>query len=379
MTIAANRPIKTARSRAVLGRALGWWLAELRACRDDLRRYAAARGRRGMTIEAGERYWLLRQGQRPIGQIDVRAGDAAGLSRLIPPAARRRAVIVEIPPERALAKIVSFPAGAKGQLDRILGFEIARHFPFPADRVYFQHRVVGEGDDGTSAIAVEIVAVPREIVDGICLTLAENGLRPAAIAVAGAADAKPLFLPTATLAVVRRDAAPATRLLGFAAFLAGLAVLVSWPLAQRAELNSLDREIAALKPRAEMALRSGEAERRVGARSAAILALRAGRPPLVAALDALSRAVPDGSWLLSLSISAREMVLDGLSPSAASVALALEKSRDVTGIVFRSPINREASGLEHFQLGATLGVAQGTPPAALQTAPQSAQSGDLKP
>jgi hypothetical protein len=48
------------------------------------------------------------------------------------------------------------------------------------------------------------------------------------------------------------------------------------------------------------------------------------------------------------------VTLDGLSPSAATIALALEKSRDVTGVVFRSPITREASGLEHFQLGATL-------------------------
>jgi hypothetical protein len=48
------------------------------------------------------------------------------------------------------------------------------------------------------------------------------------------------------------------------------------------------------------------------------------------------------------------VVLDGLAPSAATIALTLEKSHDVSGIVFRSPITREASGLEHFQLGATL-------------------------
>lgn len=370
MTIAANRPIKTARPRALLGRALGWWLGELRACRDDLRRVMAARGH-GVTIEAGERYWLLRQGQRPIGQMDVQTGDAVGLLNLIPAAARRRAVIVEIPPERALAKIVSFPAGAKGQLDRILGFEIARHFPFPADRVYFHHRIVSESEDGTDAIAVEIVAVPREIVDGICLALAGCGLRPAAIAVAGNAGTKPVFLPTAAVAIARRESAPATRVLAFAAALAGLAALASWPLAQQAELKSLERDIAALKPRAEVALRAGEAERRASERSAAILALRGDRPPLVAALDALSRDVPDGSWLLSLSISGREVVLDGLSPSAASVALALEKSHDVTGIVFRSPITREASGLEHFQLGATLN--------APQAGPQTAPSSDVKP
>jgi general secretion pathway protein L len=358
MTIAANSPLKDARSRAWGRRALGWWLGELRGCRDDLRRVVATRGRHCVTIEAGERYWLLRQGQRPIGQVDVRTGDAVQLLRLIPPAGLRRPIIVEIPPERALAKTVALPAGAKGQLDRILGFEIARHFPFPAERVYFQHRIVtGDGDGG---VMVEIVAVPREIVDSACAVLGEAGLRPAAIAVsADPADkpgAKPLFLATAALGLAPRRAAPTIRVLGFAAALSAAAALASWPLAQQAALGSLDRELAALKPHAEAALRAGETARREGERSAAILALTDDRPPLVAALDRLSRDLPDGAWLLSLSITGRDVVLDGLAPSAATIALALEKSQDFSGIVFRSPIIREASGLEHFQLGATLGA-----------------------
>jgi general secretion pathway protein L len=358
MTIVANRPLKSARSRAWGYRALGWWLGELRACRDDLRRYFATRGRRSVAIEAGERYWLLRQGERPIGQVDAQAGEAAQVLRLIPPAARRRAVIVEIPPERALAKTVALPSGATGQIDRVLGFEIARHFPFPAERVYFQHRFVGK-EDGGGGVTVEIVAVSREIVDGICLALRAAGLRPAAIAVSAGAGTKPLFLPVAALGAARRETAPATRALGVAAALAAIAALASWPLAQDSALRSIDGELTALKPRAEAALRAGDAERHTAERSAAILALRAGRPPLVAALDTLSRDLPDGSWLLSLSVAGREVVLDGLAPSAATIALVLEKSHDFSGIVFRSPITRDSSGLEHFQLGATLGAPMG--------------------
>lgn len=351
MTIAANRPLKGAPARAWGSRALAWWLGELRRCRDDARRALATRGARSITIEAGERYWLLRQGQRPIGQVDAQSDEAAQLQRLLPTDSRRP-VIVEIPPERALAKTIALPAEAAGQLDRVLAFEIARHFPFPAERVYFRHRVV-ERDDAIGPLSVEIVAVSREIVDGVCAALAAARLRPVAVAVYGASH-EPLFLPVEALASARRDATSPTRLLGLAAGLTLLAALASWPLAQQAELGAMDREIAGLKPRAEAFLASGEAERSARARSAAILALRTGRPPLVAALDALSRDLPDGAWLMSLSISGRDVVLDGLAPSAAGIALALDKSRDLTGIVFRSPITRESSGLEHFQLGATL-------------------------
>lgn len=352
MTIVANRPLNSARSRAGVRRALDWWLGELAACRHDLRLFAATHRRRGVVIEAGERYWLLRQAGRLVSQIDMQADGAAELPRLLTPVMRGRSVVVEIPADRALAKTIALPPGAKGQLDRILGFEIARHFPFPAERVYFQHRLVKGERDGT--VTVEIVAVPREVVDGICTVLARMGLRPAVIAVAAATGAERLFLPAAAFATARPATARSTLFLGVAVVGAALAALVSWPLAQQRAMDGLDREIAALKPGAEVALRAGEGERRTGERNAAMLSLRATRPPLAAVVDTLSRDLPDGAWLLSLSISGREVVLDGLAPSAAAVALALEKAGNVSGIVFRAPIAREAAGLEHFQLGATL-------------------------
>src|SRR5262249_16824256 len=119
-------------------------------------------------------------------------------------------------------------------------------------------------------------------------------------------------------------------------------------------MDGLDRAIVALKPGAEAALRAGEGERRAGERNAAMLSLRATRPPLVAAVDTLSRDLPDGAWLLSLSISGPHAVLDGRARSAAGVGLGLEKAGNGSGIVFRAPIARGAAGLEHFQLGATL-------------------------
>jgi general secretion pathway protein L len=354
MTIAANRPLNGAPPPSRLLRALGWWLGELRGCRDDLVRWWWRRRGTGVTIEAGERYWIVRQGQRPIGQVDWRADDPAGcreaLLRLIPAAQRHRPVTVEISPERTLAKIVPFPAEARQRLDRILEFEIARHFPFPAERVHFRHRIL-DRPDASGRLAVEIVAVPRDVVDGIAGTLAGAGLVARGISVL-AASGEPLFLPVGD---ARKTARGRTGLLVWGTLLAAVGAAISWPLAQQAQLAALDRELDALKPRAEAALRVDEGRRRDRDRGAAILRLRGARAPLVAVLDRLSRDVPDGSWLLSLSVSGRDLVIDGLSPSAATIALALEKSREASGVTFRSPITRDpATGLEHFQLGATL-------------------------
>src|SRR5205823_13958405 len=92
-----------------------------------------------LTIEAGERRWLVRRKQQPLGEIDWSAGDSTSSRLLLRDLAalprRPGAIVVEIPPERILSKVIDLPAAAADELDRVLSFEIARHFPFPAERV----------------------------------------------------------------------------------------------------------------------------------------------------------------------------------------------------------------------------------------------------
>jgi general secretion pathway protein L len=344
--------------------ALAWWLGELRSLHLDAAHRLRAIARNTLTIEAGERCWVVRRRQIPLGEIDWGARDAVSnrglLRELAAPAGRPAAVVVEIPPERVLSKIIDLPAGAEGELDRVLSFEIAQHFPFPAERVFYRHRIVGRivGPGGNASgaraapLSVEIVAVPREVVGSITDELALAGVRASGIAIVASRNAAPLFLSPDAHGPA---AAPsASRLLAAAVALLALVAAVSWPVAQQFRLAAIEREIAALKPEAEIASRARQEHRRDADQAADIARLLAERPPLIALLDALSRELPDGSWLTSLSIAGRDIVLEGLTPSAATIALALGRNPNFGGVLFRSPIARDgASGLEHFQFGAT--------------------------
>ena len=355
-----GQPLTGIRVRA--GRALAWWLGELRSMHLDAARRLRAIARNTLTIEAGEQYWVVRRNQTPVGEIDWGAAEAASnrglLRELAAPDGRPGVVVVEIPPERVLSRIIELPAGAEGELDRVLSFEITRHFPFPAERVFYRYRIIGRtaGGSGPRAapLSVEIVAVPREVVASITDELALAGLRASGIAIIASRNAAPLFLSADALRPL--EAAPAAnRLLVLSVALLALAAAASWPVAQQFRLAAVEREIAALKPAAEAALRARQEDRRGVDQAADIARLHGARPPLIAIFESLSRELPDGSWLTSLSIAGREILLEGLTPSAATIALALGRNPNFGGVLFRSPIARDAaSGLEHFQLGATI-------------------------
>jgi general secretion pathway protein L len=359
MTIVTEHPLEHPPRRGWVARAVLWWLGELRAVRDDLLHRIAAGARHAVTIEAGERYWIVRRQHEVVGHVDWRAGWDQGRAALQAVLARlqsHRTVLVELPRERVLSKTVSLPAGAQRHLDSIVEYEVARHFPFPAERMAFRYRPAhDQPPPDTGQMAIEIVAVPREVISGICEELRQAGVSPRRFALIGGDDATPILLPATANGAGVGSPLAVNRNMAIAAAAAALAAIVSWPLAQQARLAAIEKEIAAYKPAAEAVLRQSSAHRRDVELAAAVIGLGSSRPPLVAVLSQLSDAVPKDSWLTSLSIEGRSIVLDGLSPSAATAALALERSRAFRDITFRSPINRDvATGLERFEFGATI-------------------------
>jgi general secretion pathway protein L len=275
----------------------------------------------------------------------------------LPPSPGSRSVLVEVPHERALSKIVTLPHGARHELDRILRFEIGRQFPFPAERAHFAHRPAGEVS-ASGPIRLEVIAVPRELVAEICDELQRAGLRPRAILVASGLSQHKLPLPNEALHIAGGPRTLLDKALFAAVAVAAVAAAASPLLQQRVHLAGLEREIGALKPRADaVATRQTQQSEETG-RIATVLHAARDRPPAVALVNELSRALPDGSWLSSLRLSGREIVIDGLAPSAATTALALEQSAYFSAVAFRSAITRDAtSGLEHFQLALTVSEA----------------------
>ncbi|HEY0524886.1 MAG TPA: PilN domain-containing protein [Stellaceae bacterium] len=384
-----SSPLARALRREVnLGRAGGtlwrWWLAEMRAMLGDGALGRLLRTSPSVAVAVDGDGWRLFREARgggaadEIGVLDRDTIAAHGEQavRALTGMRRRGAApipaVLVLPADLVLQKTLRLPAATVDRLDAVLPFEIGRHTPFPADRLYYRYEPVAasrNGGGGAAAAAaqaafaeVRIVAAPRDRVDALRREMAAAGLDAVAVVEPGSAplhDAvRRSLLPAAARPTVWTTA---NRGLAAALLLAAAAAAAAPFAADRLHLAAAEREIAALRPAADAA-RTAQTRRAASeAQRRAILAAKAGQPGTLEILLALTRTIPDGAWLTSLSLSGREIVIEGLAPSAASLVRPLETAGPFTRVSYRAPITRDPqTGLEVFQFALTLAAEGGS-------------------
>ncbi|HEV2673304.1 MAG TPA: PilN domain-containing protein [Aliidongia sp.] len=353
-----NDMLQTARH--ALNAAVRWWLGELAGCLPGTLRRRLTLGRRELVIglTSGRTARLaFRNGSETIelGEANL-ADDAESFVKLLT-RHRTAAVVVRLPAEIALRSTVTLPLAAQRNLAEAVEFELPRRTPFQPDTVYHAFRVVRR-DRGQAQLAIELTIAPRRSVDEMLGWLTPFGVTPRRVEIAG--DARhPMASPDLT-GQSRPSRQPLLRLagpLGFAALasvlLIGAIVVPFVRMDQRIE--ALTQTVAAEKLAADEALKL-QAEIRDRTRDAGFLD---GRKRATASptriLDALTRLLPDDTWLNTLDVKGDEIVIAGASASASSVIALLDRSASFRKPTFRSPVTQALrSSQEQFNIAVQL-------------------------
>ncbi len=328
---------------------LRWWLDELSALGADLAATLRLAATTGLVIELGARGgWSLvreaRSGRAVLGTVDAERLDDEAVRRTL----RRllghgkpEAVAVLLPATAVLTRVIRLPVGAARDLASILEFEIGRHTPFTAERAYYRHRVLGRAT-AAGTIEVELRVAPRELIDATLRRLAAVGLSATTVT---AVDTPPRERPRASLMpTATRPAAVWTignRIrIGVAAAALVTALLAPIAVADL-RLAGIARDIGVLRPTVERRLVEQERDLRQRAALAAVVAAKRASPATVELL---------GSWLTSLQLSGRDLVIEGYAPAAAALVRPLELAGPFAQVGYRAPITRDPqSAREHFQ------------------------------
>jgi general secretion pathway protein L len=306
-----------------------WWIARMREILPAVLAGGAAGPPDGVVIDA-----------RPDGdfQAFVRRGgqEQAVTLGAVPRMAGRRPILLRIQPSGVLEKEHMMPAASRGDMERMLRLELPRITPFDPDSIYWRWEARPSPAD-RARTEVRLTIVPKIILAEKLERLEQIGIRPKLLE-AGTGPVRLLRLQEDGAAGAWRDAA--VRWLGVTAGVLVVTAVVLPFAFQAWDLHRIGAAMNALRPTVSQA----EALRRNLDASAAghdIVAQqrdRTGDVPTV--LAAVTRVLPDNTYLTDLSLRQRQLTIAGRSVSAANLITLLAADPMFRNVAFAAPVTR---------------------------------------
>jgi general secretion pathway protein L len=348
-----------------------WWGGELAACLPTRLRERFGRTRQRLVVdisEVGARF-IYQRGREsfPLGEVSISLADLAGqrdagqreaVARIVRKAGLRSAeVVLRVPREKVLRRLVDLPSAAAENLSEVLGFEMDRHTPFKADEVYFDYRFEGS-DPERKRIKIDLVVVPRAVADQATRLVASWGIEPDQLSGGDEPenDAQPFnLLPPGA---ARTRGALSRRMIAVLAVLACvlLAVALYLPLKQKQEvLAAAEAQLAQVRAGAVQADTLKKRVDEMLERGRFVVGRKRSEHTTTELLDEVTRLLPDHTWVLKFGLRNGRLTLSGFSAKPSSLIGLLEQSDMLTEVRFSSPVTMDQKiGLERFNLTAAL-------------------------
>jgi general secretion pathway protein L len=358
-------------ARIQVARFFEWWTGELLGCLPGGLREALERSRERLTLEvAAHKVTFERSHGRELqhlGEINILQADLSGQRNT----GQRRAVeeileradirsgevVLRLPRENLLRRSVDLPAQAAENLREVVGFELDRHTPFKGDEVYFDYRVEGT-DAKLNRLKIDLVVVPRPVVDQAVKLLQSWGLTPDKITVTDESKNGESSFDLLPDLRVRGGGSPRRWFTG------GLAVVVCVLLVAAIYVPLERKEAGLAETREELeivraqAMVVDELRKRVEKmvkRGTFVVDRKRSTPTATELLQEVTRILPDNTWVLKFAWRNDKLILSGYSSKPSSLIGLLEESALLSEVRFTSPVTLDQKvGLERFNISAAI-------------------------
>jgi general secretion pathway protein L len=338
---------------------LQWWLKQLASILPEGRRGASSPPPDASVLEIDRDTTRLlirfRGTTERLAEAPANETGLAGLTHAISTASNLpRRLLLRPVAAAVLKKRIVLPVAAQGNLEDVLGFEIDRETPFNRDEVYWTYSLDRQAS-GPMQLAVDLAFVPRFYIDVALNAARAAGLAPIGIEVESGHGAS-TFIPLGARTRTQWIGAE-WPLLPFGAAAAALALLaIATPFGiQQWAFASAE---AAIIPLSAPAHEAGALRRAADQRMTTVAFLNEQRRQngsAVALLAAVTRALPDDTYLRALNLRGGKLTITGSSPSAAGLIAILGETPEFRDPSFEAPVVQNAdSGLETFTISVAL-------------------------
>lgn len=293
-----------------------------------------------------------RRRETPLGSFSPAGADAGLASRAVA-AHRTPATVLRLPPGSFLQRVITLPLAAETGLDSVVGFEMDRYTPFTAEEVHWTAAVTSRDRTGGRLQAV-VSLVQKQRVAPMLAALRAIGCLPGALEAEGPGGV------VQRIGLNGHDTRRRTRrrrslaLAGGVCAALALAAVGTPFLVQRQASDAIEQRIAASQPQVAEAetLRGRLAARAAG--SDAVAAQQALVGDALQAIAALTRILPDDTYLTGLVLHQRRLEIEGQSANAAQLIASLSSDPILRNAAFSAPVTRAEGGADLFSLRAEL-------------------------
>lgn len=257
--------------------------------------------------------------------------------------------------DQFLVKEITLPMAAEPNLRQVLTFEMDRQTPFKASGVYFDWQILERGNTG-GQLRLNLYVIPRGEVDAAIKELGELGSQLSGIDIRE--DRYTLgvnLLPQEQrYRVVNRKARTNYILAGAVVLLLVLAMTFSLYL-RKHQVAELEDAIADVRGEANQVARI-RSQIEGASEAAGFLATRRAESPLaVELLSAVTRILPDDTYLDRLVINKSSVQMQGKSQNAQRLIELVNESAFLEAASFRGSTRLDArTGLEIFEINAQI-------------------------
>ena len=334
-----------------------WWREGLLAWLPaGARRWLAGSVRRLVLVVEDGAYVLTREENGQVQELDRLDRSAPAWSALAGwfRTEKPQEWVLRFPASQALARVLTLPLAAEKNLRQVAGFEMDRLTPFTAAQVYYDAAVLERQPD-QRRLRVELIAVPRAVVESALTQLRQQGLPLDALEVAGARPG---------LNLLPLEQRPRRGL--WSQRLRSAVIIASFLLAAAAVMLPIwQQRSLVLKALTRIDQAQKAAHQALTLRDQLDKALEASRMPIskkqaiparVDLLRELTAILPDDTWLERLQIKGDAVQIIGQSGKASALISIVESSKLFSGATFTSPVTTDPrTGKERFMLSARIG------------------------
>jgi general secretion pathway protein L len=342
-----------------------WWGGELADYLPSFVRVAFGRGRKCLTVEISEQGAVFEFARdhsvEPLGRVEFEGKSEAETKRAVANLVGLRAheirdIVVQLPRDKVLRRIVDLPLAAAENISEVLSFWMDRHTPFKADEVYYDFRVV-DADPEEKRLQVDLVVAQRKIADEAVRMATAWGIEPTRVdAASDDADRVQSFRSLSSAS--RPRASLSNVLSGVLAMTACalLAAAVYLPLERKtSHLAALEARLAVVRAEALAADELRNIVEQTLARSRFVIDRRQATPTMSELLAEVTQRVPDNTWLQQMRILGLRLDLQGYSANPTALIGLFEESETFSQVRFPAPVTMDPRiGLERFGLSASM-------------------------